>query len=104
MSKYRDSMGRKSDAAPLKDVFEELLQHYALKERFDERKVVSEWADIMGHTVAKRTTSLFVKEKKLYVKLTSGPIKKELMMNKTKVLVLISERFGQDVIEDIVFL
>ena len=104
MSKYKDSTGRRSEAAPLKDVFEELLQHYSLNERFHERKVVSEWADIMGHTVAKRTSSLFVKEKKLYVKLNSGPVKKELMMNKTKVLALISERYGQHVIEDVVFL
>lgn len=104
MSKYKDSTGRRSDAAPLKEVFEELLQQYSLKERFHERKVVSEWADIMGHTVAKRTSSLFVKEKKLYVKLSSGPVKKELMMNKSRVLALITERFGQQVIDDVVFL
>lgn len=104
MNKYKDSSGRKSNLSPLKDVFDELLQAYALKDRFNERKVVSSWGEIMGNTVAKRTAGISVKDKKLYVKLTSGPIKKELMMNKSKVLQLIAEKFGQHTIEDIIFL
>ena len=90
--------------APLKDVFEELLQAYALKDRYNERKVISAWGEIMGNTVSKRTSELSVKDKKLFVRLSSGPIKKELMMNKAKVLQLIADRFGTHTIEDIVFL
>ena len=104
MNKYKDTSGRKSDISPLQDVFEELLRAYALKDRFNERKVVSSWAEIMGNTVAKRTSELSVNNKKLYVKLSSAPIKKELMMNKSKILQLIAERFGPDIIEDIIFL
>jgi len=104
MNKYKDSSGRKSDISPLQDVLEELLQAYALKDRFNERKVVSSWAEIMGNTVAKRTSEISVKDKKLFVKLSSSPIKKELMMNKSKVLQLIADRFGADAIEDIIFL
>src|SRR5690554_3859477 len=104
MSKYRETIGRKSNMAPLKDVFEELLQAYAIKDRYNERKVISAWGEMMGNTVSKRTSALSVKDKKLYVKLTSGPIKKEMMMNKSKVLQLIADKFGAHTIEDIVFL
>lgn len=104
MNKYKDTSGRKSNTSPLKDVFEELLQAYSLKDRYNERKVISSWAELMGNTVAKRTSELSVKDKKLYVKLNSGPLKKELMMNKSKVLELIADRFGSHTIEDIVFL
>ncbi len=104
MGKYKDSIGRKSTVAPLKDVFEELLQAYSLKDRYDEKKVISGWGELMGNTVSKRTTELSVRNKKLYVKLSSGPIKKELMMNKSKVIQLIAEKFGNSIIEDIVFL
>jgi len=104
MNKYKDTSGRKSNISPLKDVFEELLKAYALQDRFNERKVISSWGEIMGDTVAKRTSELSVKDKKLYVKLSSGPIKKELMMNKSKVLQLIAEKFGPNTIEDILFL
>lgn len=103
MSKYQQPGGRKNSPAALKDVFEELLQAYALKDRFMERKVLSSWGEIMGNTVSKRTTDLSVKDKVLYVKISSGPLKKELMMNKSKVLQLIADQFGPAV-EDIVFL
>lgn len=104
MSRYKDSTGRKQGVSPLNEVFEELLQAYSLKERFNERKVISAWAEIMGNTVSKRTSQLSVKDKKLFVKLTSGPIKNELMMNKSKVLQLIADKFGNNTIDDIVFL
>lgn len=104
MNKHKDHSARKHNVSPLKDVFEELLQAYSLKDRFNERKVVSAWGEIMGNTVAKRTSEISVRDKKLYVKLNSGPIKKELMMNKSKVLQLIAERFGSQIIDDVVFL
>ena len=104
MSRYKDSTGRKQGVSPLKDVFEELLQAYSLKDRYNERKVISAWGEMMGNTVSKRTSELSVKDKKLFVKLTSGPIKNELMMNKSKVLQLIADKFGSNTIEDIVFL
>jgi len=104
MNKYKDVSGRRSNVSPLKEVFEELLQAYSLMDRFNERKVIGAWGEIMGNTVAKRTSEITVKDKKLYVKLSSAPLKKELMMNKSKVLQLIAERFGSQVIEDIVFL
>jgi len=104
MSKYKDSTGRNQGISSLKDVFEELLQAYSLKDRFNERKVISAWAELMGNTVSKRTSELSVKDKKLFVKLTSGPIKNELMMNKSKVLQLIADKFGSNTIEDIIFL
>lgn len=104
MAKYKDSTGRKSDFSPIKDIFEELLQAYSLKDRYNERKVITAWGEIMGNTVSKRTSELSVRDRKLYVKLSSGPVKKELMMNKSKVLQLIADKFGNDTIEDIIFL
>lgn len=90
--------------APLKDVFEELLETYKLKDRYNEQKVVAMWGEIMGNTVAKRTEKLFVKKKVLYVQLNSGPVKKELMMNKSKVITILADHFGENTISDIVFL
>jgi hypothetical protein len=103
MAYYKDYSKRTKQVTPLKEAFEELLQAYRLKDRFNERKVVSSWEEIMGKTVASRTTAIFVREKRLYVKLVSGPIKKELIMNKSKVMGLIEEKFGKGAIIDIIF-
>ncbi|WP_194776739.1 DUF721 domain-containing protein [Pararhodonellum marinum] len=103
MTKHRDHTGRKKEMAPLKEAFDELLQAYQLKDKYNERMVVAQWKELMGNTVASRTTSLFIKDKVLFVKLASGPIKKELMMNKSKVMHLIDEKYGKGIILDLVF-
>jgi len=85
-------------------VFEELLEVYRLKDKFSEKTVIQEWDQLMGKTVASRTQSLSVRQKILYVKITSGPLKKELMMNKSKVVALIAQKYGKGVINDLVIL
>jgi len=104
MRKYANDSARKSITSPLKDVFAQLLETYKIKDKYDERMVVSGWSELMGNTVAKRTADVSVRNKTLYVKMTSGPLKKDLMMNKSKVLSLIDTKYGNGVIKDIVFL
>jgi len=104
MEKYKDYSGRKREVAPMQEAFEELLKAYRLKDKFDERLLVQSWPEMMGNTVASRTTSLYVKEKKLFVKISSGPVKQELSMNRSKVMEIIENRFGKSVIEEIIFL
>jgi hypothetical protein len=95
---------RNKQVTPLKDAFEELLQTYQLKDKFTQKQLIQSWPELMGKTVSSRTTSLYIKDKTLFVKLIGGPIKKELMMNKSKVMAIIQEKFGHALIEDIAFL
>lgn len=104
MENNRYNAGRKKDAAPLQEAFEELLKAYRLKDKFDEKVLINAWPELMGKTVASRTSGLYIKDKKLFVKITSGPVKAELNMNRTKVLDLIANKFGKGIIEDIVIL
>ncbi|MCH7398501.1 DUF721 domain-containing protein [Belliella sp. R4-6] len=104
MEKYRDHSNRKKEVAPLQEAFDELLKAYRLKDKFDERLLVQSWPEMMGNTVASRTTSVYIKDKKLFVKVTSGAIKKEMSMNRTKVLEIVEQKFGKGIITEIVFL
>ncbi|UZD21924.1 DUF721 domain-containing protein [Algoriphagus halophytocola] len=99
----RDSyFSRKKEAAPLESAFNDLLKAYRLEGKFREKSLVHDWPELVGKTIADRTSSVFVRDKKLFVKLSSGPIKKELMMNKSKVLAMIDEKYGVGVIEDLI--
>ncbi|SIO22299.1 DUF721 domain-containing protein [Algoriphagus halophilus] len=98
----KNPFGRKKEVAPLESAFKDLLKAYRLEDKFQEKSVVQSWPEIVGKTIADRTSSVFIKDKKLFVKLTSGPIKKELQMNKAKVISLIETKFGQGVIVDLV--
>ncbi|MBN3521516.1 DUF721 domain-containing protein [Algoriphagus lutimaris] len=98
----KNPFGRKKEVAPLESAFKDLLKAYRLEDKFQEKSVVQSWPEIVGKTIADRTSSVFIKEKKLFVKLSSGPIKKDLQMNKGKVISLIEKKFGQGIIEDLV--
>ncbi|WP_339868030.1 DUF721 domain-containing protein [uncultured Algoriphagus sp.] len=93
---------RKKEVAPLESAFNDLLKAYRLEGKFREKSLVHDWPELVGKTIADRTTSVFIKDKKLFVKLNSGPIKKELLMNKSKVLTLIEGKYGAGVIDDLV--
>lgn len=96
--------GRKKDAAPLEAAFKELLKAYRLEDKFKENQLISSWGEIVGRTISDRTTSVFIKEKKLFVKLSSGPVKKELMLNRSKVMTLIEDKVGKGVVDELICL
>lgn len=88
----------------MEEAFNELLKAYRLEDKFKEKQLIGSWREIVGKTISDRTTSVFIKEKKLFVKLSSGPIKKELMLNRSKVLGLIEEKVGKGVVEELICL
>lgn len=96
--------GRKKESAPLEEAFNELLKAYRLEGKFREKQVVNSWDEIVGKTIADRTSSVFIKDQKLFVKITSGPIKKELQLNRSKVLSLIEEKIGKGIVQELVVL
>ena len=94
---------RKKDATPLADAFHDLLKSYRLEDTFQEKLLLASWPTLMGKTIADRTANLYIKDKKLFVKITSGPVKKELQLNKSKVMALIETEVGKGVVEEIIF-
>jgi predicted nucleic acid-binding Zn ribbon protein len=95
---------RKKEAAPLESAFNDLLKAYRIEGKFKEKSLIHDWPELVGKTIADRTSSVFIRDQKLFVKLTSGPIKKELMMHKSNLLLLIEDKYGKGVVEDLVCL
>lgn len=94
--------GRKKEAMPLESAFNDLLKAYRLEGKFREKTLIHDWSELVGKTISDRTDSVSIKDKIIYVKLSSGPVKKELMMNKTRLLFLIEEKYGKGIVEDLI--
>jgi predicted nucleic acid-binding Zn ribbon protein len=95
---------RKKDATPLGEALQDLLKSYRLEDTYQEKVLLASWPKLMGKTIADRTENLYIKDKKLFVKITSGPVKKELQLNKSKVIALIESEVGKGIVDDVVFL
>ena len=80
-----------------------MLDSYKLRGKFDENKLINSWETMMGKPISRRTEKLFIKEKILFVKLNSAPLRHELTISKTKVLEIIHENFDKTLVTDVKF-
>lgn len=100
--RYKKS-NRKSDTSSMKEAIDEMLDTYKLRGKFDEKKLINSWGTMMGKPIARRTEKLFIKDKVLFVKLNSAPLRQELTIAKTKVLEILHRSFDKNLVEDVKF-
>lgn len=80
-----------------------MMESYKIKGRYEENRLMGSWGTLMGAPIAKRTEKLFVKNKVLYVKLNSAPLRQELTIARSKVLEIIRRHFDKELINDVKF-
>ncbi len=88
----------------MKEAVDQLLDVYKLRRKFDETALLSAWPEMMGPAIANRTRQLFIRDKKLYVRVESAVIKNELLLIRSQIIKNMNERVGKVVIEDVVIL
>ena len=102
MEKYRSRHGRKNEPTDLGTAFKEMLKAFRIEGRFHENNLINSWEKVMGTPIAKRTSKLYIHDKKLYVFLSSAPLKHELNMSRDKILVMLTKEFGESIINEVI--
>ncbi|PWS27055.1 DUF721 domain-containing protein [Pedobacter yonginense] len=95
---------RKPNDVTLKDAFSKMLDVYRLRRKFDETSILAIWPEIMGTAIANRTTQIYIKDKKLFIRIESSVIKNELVMVRQGIIQKLNEHAGSEVINEMVFL
>ncbi|WP_443937776.1 DUF721 domain-containing protein [Pedobacter sp. MW01-1-1] len=95
---------RKPNDVTMKQAIGKLLDVYRLRRKFDETSIVAVWPEIMGTAIANRTTQIYIRDRKLFIRLESSVIKNELVMVRLGIIKKLNEHAGSEVITDIVFL
>jgi hypothetical protein len=96
-------VAKKTNDRPLKEAINEMLKNYQIENKFLQHKMIASWEKVMGKTVANRTTKIYFRDKKLFVYLNSAPLREELFNGRDKIIKLLNEEAGKQIIEDIVF-
>ncbi|HLC83050.1 MAG TPA: DUF721 domain-containing protein [Bacteroidia bacterium] len=94
-------MNRKNEHS-LKEVIDQLLKAYKLDEKLAERKLIASWEIVMGVMIAKHTKDLYIKHKQLFVTLDSSALRNELSLAKTKIVKMLNDEVGTEVINDVI--
>lgn len=87
----------------LEDAIKNLLKVYKLDEKLLEKRLIGSWESVMGKMIAQHTTDLSIKHKVLYVRLDSAALRNELNLAKSKIVKMLNDGVGKDVINEIVF-
>ncbi|MFC0517283.1 DUF721 domain-containing protein [Mucilaginibacter angelicae] len=95
---------RKTNDKTLKEAIEQMLNVYKIKRRFDETGVITAWPNLVGKSVANRTKELFVRDKKLFLRIESSVIKNELMLMRSQIIEKINNEAKSVLVEEIIFL
>jgi hypothetical protein len=95
---------KNSNEQTLKEVIKELLEAYKLKEGLQVTNVLQAWDQIAGPYISKYTEKIYIKHKKLYLKLSSPALKQELSYSKTDLVHRLNDLAGEEIVTDIVFL
>ena len=92
----------RKDVRKIDSLLQQIVKANGLERGLAEYRLMKSWKDLLGITVAKKTKSLRIKNRKLFVTLHSSVVRNELSMMKDSLIPKLNEAAGMDVIDDVV--
>jgi len=86
----------------INDAMKNFVQKSRLKNGVKTAAIEQVWLDIMGEVIAKYTSKLQIINQKLFISTTNGPLKNELMFQKSLIIERINEKMGPGTISEVV--
>ena len=86
----------------IKNLLDIFLKKNNLEKGILDLEVKRAWHELMENGVSNYTTDVSLKNKTLYIKLSSPALKEELSYGKEKLMKLINERFKKKIVQKIV--
>lgn len=93
---------RLSNDSPIGDILKEIIQTNNLEKGLNQISVADAWKKLMGNGVNNYTKNILLKGSTLYVELTSAVLREELTYGKSKIINLLNEELGSEIIKDVV--
>ncbi len=92
----------KKEAVKIREIISEILKRDHLDHKMLENRVVRSWEKVIGKTVARATTQIFMNNGTLYVSINSSVMRNELLMLKDKIMYALNKEVGHQVVTAIV--
>lgn len=89
---------RENDSFSIQDLMQNFIKENNLSKGMQKIKVEETWVSLMGPGVANHTTSIRLQNKTLIVQLSSSVLREELSYGKEKIIKLMNEELGSEVI------
>jgi len=93
---------RKSEHLNMGEALNQFIKENRLEKGIEKVEARQAWAKLMGNGVNNYTTAVEFRSSTLYVSLSSSVLREELSMGKTKIIAMLNEELGKDLIRKLV--
>ncbi|MGC1632141.1 MAG: DUF721 domain-containing protein [Gelidibacter sp.] len=93
---------RNKDNLSISDLLKEFVDTNKLQTGLDKVNVQDAWAQMMGNGVNNYTTAIQLERDTLYVQLSSSVLREELSYGTEKIIAMLNESLGKEVIKKLV--
>lgn len=94
-------MRRRDNEQSLKDVLQQVVNQYRKDDKYRQAEIQIAWEEVIGTPLAKKTRSLYIRNKILTISLDSGVLKEELSFGKEKIVKMMNDNLGYHAIEKV---
>lgn len=93
---------RNNEHMSISDALKEFVETNKLEKGLNKVNVVDAWAKLMGNGVNNYTLSVNLERETLYVQLSSSVLREELSYGKSKIISMLNEELGKEIIKKLV--
>tara|TARA_R110000822_G_scaffold78429_2_gene187889 strand:- start:538 stop:867 length:330 start_codon:yes stop_codon:yes gene_type:complete len=95
---------RENDSFSIEDLMQLFIKENNLTKGMQKIKIEETWIKMMGQGVATHTTSVKLQNKTLIIQLNSSVLREELSYGKEKIIKMMNEEIGEDVISKLMLI
>lgn len=90
---------RKTNDEPIGNVVLRMLKAYGIQDKYFEARAKQLWFETMGPTIGGYTQNIYVKNRKLFITISSSSLRQEISFSKEKIKNFINDGIGHDFIK-----
>ncbi len=95
---------RENDSYSVKEIMQRFIKENNLSKGMQKIKAEEIWNQMMGPGVANHTSAVKLQNKTLIVHLTSAVLREELSYGKEKIIKMINEEFGDEIVSKLLLM
>jgi predicted nucleic acid-binding Zn ribbon protein len=89
---------KRGNTLHIKEIIKQSLRQEQLDHKMLENRVVRSWEKVIGKTVARATTQIYMHNGTLYVNINSSVMRNELIMLKDKIMNALNQEVGHYIV------
>ncbi|MBO5133355.1 MAG: DUF721 domain-containing protein [Paludibacteraceae bacterium] len=95
---------KRTDFQPIKEILKDILKEERFRSKLGEAQIIEYWEIAVGATIGKETERIFIKNRKLFVKIGSPMAKNDLLYRRKELIKTLNNYVNDSIIDDIIFI